>query len=131
MLSLVTAGSSARLIRKPQRCAARDVSRSGRNPQGASARFGKGVASPFADILLLSLPMNDRQADNDAAAKARVRARTLMKAGWRSEAISLLQQAAYGDADHDAGVRIDLVEALLAAGRIEEAEAVRLPGTDH
>ncbi|EDP61678.1 hypothetical protein BAL199_18581 [alpha proteobacterium BAL199] len=74
--------------------------------------------------------MNGRRVQGGAALKARIQARTLMKAGWLTEAINLLQRVAYEEASSDAGVRIDLVDALLAAGRIEEAEAVRLPGAE-
>jgi len=56
-----------------------------------------------------------------------MRARTLREAGWLPEAIALLSTAAAGDFRRDVGIRLDLARALLAAGRIEEAEAVRLP----
>ena len=74
--------------------------------------------------------MTDRIPQADSAVAIRARARTLAKAGWRNEAIDLLRQGAAGHARWDVGIRLDLAEALLAAGRIEDAEAVRLPGDD-
>ncbi len=66
--------------------------------------------------------------DVQDAARIRTRARTLSRAGWLAEAADLLRDAADGAHRDDAGIRFDLAQALLAAGRIEEAEAVRLPG---
>lgn len=74
--------------------------------------------------------MTDGKPRADSAVAVRVRARTLIKAGRRNDAIDLLRDAASGDARRDVGVRLDLAEALLAAGRIDDAEAVRLPGAD-
>lgn len=70
---------------------------------------------------------NDEPREFRGPADVRVRARTLCEAGWLPEAISLLEQAAAGEFQNDVGIRLDLTKALLAAGRIEEAEAVRLP----
>ena len=62
------------------------------------------------------------------AAELREQARALRRAGRLAAAIDLLAEAADGDLQRDVGVRLDLAQALLAAGRIEEAEAVRVPG---
>jgi len=70
----------------------------------------------------------DRPTVIESAAAVRARARTLREAGWLDAAIELLDGAAVGAFRRDVGVRIDLARALLAAGRIEAAEAVRLPG---
>jgi hypothetical protein len=71
----------------------------------------------------------DRSTVIESAAAVRAQARTLRDAGWLDAAIDLLDGAAAGAFRGDVGVRIDLVRALLEAGRIEEAEAVRLPET--
>ena len=73
---------------------------------------------------------NDTTNDVQDAARVRTRARTLSRAGWLAEAIDLLRDAADGAHGDDAGIRFDLAKALLAAGRIAEAEAVRLPGAE-
>lgn len=58
---------------------------------------------------------------------ARARARTLREAGWHTSAIDLLAAGIKAHRGH-VGLRIDLTEALLATGRLEEAETIRIPG---
>lgn len=69
----------------------------------------------------------DTPTGTDSPTMVRRRARTLRQAGWTDAAIDLLAEAAAGRFRADIGIRLDLAQALLAAGRIDEAEAVRLP----
>lgn len=70
----------------------------------------------------------DAPTGTDSPAMVRRHASTLRQAGWTDAAIDLLARAAAGRFRSDIGIRLDLAQALLAAGRIDEAEAVRLPG---